>query len=104
MSITELSVRRPVTGVMVFIALTILGMFTFTRLKLDLLPTLEFPIVAIISQYPGAGPEAVEQLVSRPIEAAMSSVQGVKNVTSTSNQGTSIVMVEFSWGSDMQQA
>lgn len=104
MSITELSVRRPVTGVMVFIALTILGMFTFTRLKLDLLPTLEFPIVAIISQYPGAGPEAVEQLVSRPIEAAMSSVQGVKNVTSTSNQGTSIVMVEFSWGSNMKQA
>lgn len=104
MTITELSVKRPVTGVMVFIALTILGLFTFSRLKLDLLPTLEFPMVAVITQYPGAGPEAIEQLVSRPIEDAMSSVQGVKKVTSTSNQGTSIVMVEFAWGSDMKQA
>lgn len=104
MSITELSVRRPVTGVMVFLSLTILGLFTFSRLKLDMLPTLEFPIVAVITQYPGAGPEAVEQLVSRPIEDALGSVQGVEKITSTSNQGTSIVMVEFSWGSDMQTA
>lgn len=104
MNITEISVRRPVTGVMVFLALTILGLFTFSRLKLDMLPDIEFPIVAIISQYPGADPESVEQLVTRPIEDAMSSVEGVKNVTSTSNQGTSIVMVEFTWGSNMDKA
>lgn len=104
MNITELSVRRPVTAVMVFLSLTILGLFTFSRLKLDMLPDIEFPIVAIISQYPGADPESVEQLVTRPIEDAMSSVESVKNVTSTSNQGSSIVMVEFTWGSDMDKA
>lgn len=104
MNLTELSVRRPVTGVMVFLALTVLGMFTFSRLKLDMLPDIEFPIVAIITQYPGAGPEAIERLVTRPLEDALSSVQNVEEVNSTSNQGTSIVMVKFAWGSDMKQA
>ena len=104
MTLTELSVRRPVTGVMVFLCLTILGVFTFTRLKLDMLPKIEFPIVAVITEYRGAGPEAVEQLVTRPIEAAMASVQGVENVNSTSAQGNSLVLVKFAWGSDMKRA
>src|SRR5688572_13264636 len=101
MNLTEISVRRPVTGVMIFLALTILGLFTFSRLKLDMLPELDFPIVAIITQYPGAGPGSIEQLVTRPIEDAMSSVQNVEKVNSTSNQGNSLIMVEFSWGTDM---
>ncbi len=104
MNFTELSVRRPVTGVMVFLCLTILGVFTFSRLKLDMLPDIEFPIVAIITQYPGAGPDSVEQLVTRPIEEAMSSVENVEDVNSTSHQGTSIVMVKFAWGTEMQTA
>ncbi|MHB8878213.1 MAG: efflux RND transporter permease subunit, partial [Myxococcaceae bacterium] len=104
MSLASLSVKRPVTGVMVFLALTVLGVFTFMRLKLDMFPDIEFPIVAIISQYPGAGPESVEQLVTRPIEGAMASVQNVEDVNSTSNQGVSLVLVKFVWGTDMQQA
>ncbi len=104
MRITELSVRRPVTGVMVFLCLTLLGLFTFSRLKLDMLPDIEFPIVAVIATYPGAGPDAVEQLVTRPLEEAMSSVQNVEKINSTSNQGSSILLVEFAWGSDMTQA
>lgn len=104
MNLTELSVRRPVTGVMVFLCLTILGVFTYSRLKLDMLPELEFPIVAVITQYEGAGPDSVEQLVTRPIEAAMASVENVEDITSTSSQGTSLVMVNFAWGTGMQQA
>ncbi|WP_257447269.1 efflux RND transporter permease subunit [Archangium lipolyticum] len=104
MNLTELSVRRPVTGVMVFLCLTILGLFTFSRLKLDMLPNIEFPLVAIITQYPGAGPDSMEQLVTRPIEEAMASVENVEDINSTSNQGNSIVMVKFAWGTDMQTA
>lgn len=104
MNVTVLSVRRPVTGVMVFLALTILGLFTFSRLKLDMLPELDFPIVAIIAQYPGAGPDSIEQLVTRPIEDAMSSVQNVEDVNSTSNQGSSVILVKFAWGTNMDQA
>src|SRR5690606_41850086 len=104
MNLPELSVRRPVTGIMFFICLTILGLFTFNRLKLDLLPDLQFPMVAILTSYEGAGPEAIEQLITRPIEGAMASVENVEEVTSTSSQGNSIVMVEFAWGTDMDHA
>ncbi|MGI5861154.1 MAG: efflux RND transporter permease subunit [Myxococcales bacterium] len=104
MNLSELSVRRPVTGVMVFLCLTILGLFTFSRLKLDMLPDIEFPIVAVITQYPGAGPESIERLVTEPIEEAMASVENVEDVFSESNQNISMVMVKFGWGTDMDQA
>jgi HAE1 family hydrophobic/amphiphilic exporter-1 len=103
-SMTELSVRRPITGVMIFLALTILGLFTFSRLKLDMLPDIEFPIVAVITQYPGAGPESIEQVVTKPIEEAMASVENVEDVFSESNQNFSLVLVKFTWGTDMDKA
>jgi len=104
MKITELSVRRPVTGVMVFLSLTLLGVFTFSRLKLDMLPNIEFPIVAVIATYSGAGPDAVEQLVTRPLEDAMSSVQNVEEINSTSTIGASFLLIKFEWGTDMKRA
>src|SRR5690606_7536370 len=90
--------------IMFFICLTILGLFTFNRLKLDLLPDLQFPMVAILTSYEGARPEAIEQLITRPIEGAMAPVEHVEAATSTSSQGNSIVMVEFAWGTDMDHA
>ncbi len=104
MRITELSVKRPVTGVMIFLSLTLAGVYSFARLKLDMLPNIEFPIVAVITLYPGAGPEAIEELVTRPVEAAMSSVENVEEINSTSSQGNSLVMVKFAWGTDMALA
>lgn len=102
--VSALWVRRPVTGVIVFCALALVGVFSLLRLKLDLMPELELPIVAIVTTYQGAGPEEVEQLVTRPIERAMASVQGVEELNSTSKQGTSLVMVKFAWGSAMDIA
>ncbi len=104
MSLTSLSVRRPTTAIMLFLALTILGVFTFSRLKLDMLPDLEFPVVAVITQYKGADPGSIEQLVTRPIEEAMASVENVQDIESTSSQDSSLVLVKFAWGSDMQAA
>jgi HAE1 family hydrophobic/amphiphilic exporter-1 len=104
MSLSELSVKRPVTGVMIFLALTVLGVFTFSRLKLDMYPDIEFPVVAVIAQYPGADPESIEELVTKPIEEAMASVENVEDTNSTSNQGSSVTLVKFAWGSDMQKA
>lgn len=103
-TLASIWVNRPVTGTMIFGSLALIGLFSFSRLKLDLMPTLELPIVAVITSYQGAGPEAVEQLVTRPIESAMASVQGVEELTSTSSQGTSLVMVKFAWGSKMDMA
>ncbi len=103
MKLTEMAVRRPVTGIMAFIALTILGIVTFGRLQLDMLPDIEFPIVGIITTYQGTGPESIELLVTRPIEEAVGSVQNVENIYSTSSQDFSLVIVEFAWGTDMQR-
>ncbi|MFW6369534.1 MAG: efflux RND transporter permease subunit, partial [Myxococcota bacterium] len=91
MKITEMAVRRPVTGVMAFIALSILGFVTFSRLQLDMLPNLEFPVMGVITVYQGAGPESMELLVSRPMEEALSSVQNVENIYSTSSANVSFI-------------
>ena len=84
MSMTSLSVTRPITGIMIALAITILGLFTFSRLKLDQYPDIEFPVIAVITSYTGADPEAIEQLVTKPIEEAMSSVENVDEITSQS--------------------
>ncbi|MDR0965451.1 MAG: efflux RND transporter permease subunit [Myxococcales bacterium] len=104
MSITSISVKRPVTGIMIFLALTILGLFTFSRLKLDQMPDIEFPIIAVITSYVGADPEAIEQLVTKPIEEAMASVENVDKITSQSREHVSLVIVQFNWGTEMNQA
>jgi len=104
MHVAEMSVKRPITGIMIFLSLTILGFYSYTQLKLDMFPTMAFPVVAVITTYDGAGPESIEQLVTRPVEEAMSSVENVVEVTSQSRQGVSMVMVSFSWGTDMHLA
>src|SRR5512145_152610 len=101
MSLSSLSVRRGVTASMIFVLVLGFGLFSFARLRLDLYPDITFPLVIAITQYDGAGPREIEDLVSRPIEGALASVEGAKKVTSTSKQGVSLVMVEFDWGADL---
>lgn len=104
MSLSSLSVRRGVAFSMVFILIALAGVFSATRLKLDLYPELTFPMVVTITTYEGASPEDIETLISRPIEEGLSAVEGVKTLSSTSKTGTSVVMTEFDWGADMDQA
>lgn len=104
MSMTSLSVKRPITGIMVALAITILGVFSFSRLKLDQMPDIEFPVIAVITSYVGADPEAIEQLVTKPIEEAMSSVENVDEITSQSMEHVSLVIIKFNWGIDMDKA
>lgn len=104
MSLSALSVRRGVAFSMAFILIALFGLFSATRLKLDLYPELTFPMVVTITTYEGASPEDIETLISRPIEEGLSAVEGVKTLRSTSKTGTSVVMTEFDWGADMDQA
>ncbi|MCK5520036.1 MAG: efflux RND transporter permease subunit, partial [Candidatus Marinimicrobia bacterium] len=104
MNISQLSIRRGVTFAMIYIVAVGFGLFGLSKLKLDLYPTLEFPLIGIITSYEGVGPEDIENLVTRPIESSIVSVQGVKQVTSQSNPGSSILFVEFNWGTDMTKA
>ena len=104
MKMTETAIKRGVTFAMIYLIAVGFGFFSLSRLNLDLYPKLEFPVLAIITQYSGVGPFDIETVITRPIEEAVASVENVQKVSSTSTQGLSLVMLEFDWGSDMNQA
>ncbi|NPV70564.1 MAG: efflux RND transporter permease subunit [Firmicutes bacterium] len=102
--LAQASAGRPVAMTMLILVLVVFGAFSFQRLDVDLFPKIEFPTVAVITGYQGAGPAEIERLVSNPIEQALSTVSNAKKVRSTSREGSSIVMVEFEYGTDMDYA
>jgi hydrophobic/amphiphilic exporter-1 (mainly G- bacteria), HAE1 family len=104
MNISEVSIRRGITFFMIYILVVGAGLFGLSQLKIDLFPKLDFPLIGIVTTYEGVGPEDIENLISRRIEEAVISVEGVEVVTSTSRTGLSAVFVEFDWGSDMSKA
>ncbi len=104
MKMTDLSIKKGVTFFMIYLIAVGFGLFSLIRLKVDLYPKLEFPMLAVITQYTGVGPFDIETVITRPVEETIASVENVKKVTSTTAQGLSVVMLEFDWGSDMNQA
>lgn len=104
MKIVDFSVTRPVAVSMAFLAVLVFGFVSYGRLQVDLLPDLSFPTISIETSYPGVGPREMESLVSRPIEEAISVVQGVQQVTSRSRPGRSDLTIQFRWGTDMDFA
>ncbi|MXZ01161.1 efflux RND transporter permease subunit, partial [Candidatus Poribacteria bacterium] len=101
MHLCDFVVRRPVATAMLFLALSLTGLISLTRLSVDLLPDLYYPMLTVWTTYQNASPEEVEQKISRRIEEAAGTVLGVKNVHSVSLSGLSIVTIEFSWGTQM---
>src|SRR4030065_640738 len=104
MWISDVSIRRPVFATMVIVSFMVLGVVSLTRLGIDLFPEVNFPFVNINVVYPGASPEEVETLVTRPIEDAVAGINGVKRVESNSNESFSRVGIEFNLGVDAQGA
>ncbi|MDD4047313.1 MAG: efflux RND transporter permease subunit [Clostridia bacterium] len=104
MKLSNLAVRRPVTIAMIFLVVILLGVVSVSKLNLDLLPELDLPMALAMTSYDNVSPEEMEELVTRPIESALGTVSGIKNINSTSSEGSSIVFVEFSWGTDMNFA
>jgi hydrophobic/amphiphilic exporter-1 (mainly G- bacteria), HAE1 family len=95
MFLSNLSIRRPVVATVMMLALVTVGLFSWRRLPIDMMPDVEIPVLSIITEYPGASPETVEREVSRKIEEAVNSISGVKHVNSVSREGLSSVIVEF---------
>ena len=104
MFLSDLSIRRPVLATMMVLSLVVLGVFSYRRLGIDLWPKVEFPFVGITTRYPGASPEAVEREVTKRIEEAVNSVEGIKEITSYSNEGYSQVYLQFRLGTRIQDA
>ncbi|MDH5715448.1 MAG: efflux RND transporter permease subunit [Candidatus Aminicenantes bacterium] len=101
MKLPEFSVNRPITILMIIMVILVLGVISFTELGLDMLPDITYPIISVMSEYQGVAPEDMEKMVTRPLEEAISTVKGVKSVKSISQEGLSIIMVEFEWGSSL---
>lgn len=101
MNLSRGAVKKPITILMIVIAVLIIGGVALNRLSVDLYPDIELPIVATIVSYEGVGPEEIEQLISRPIEESISGLPGIKQVSSTSSRGSSIIIAEFNYGTDM---
>lgn len=95
MPITRISVDNPVFAAMMMAALMVLGLFSYDRLGVDMFPDIDFPFVVVSTAYPGASPEAVESDVTRPVEEALNTVAGIRNLTSRTYEGQSVVIAEF---------
>ena len=104
MSISDLSIRRPVATSMLYVAVAVVGIVSFLRLPIDLLPDVSFPTLSVWTGYADAGPAEVERFISEPVEAALSRVPGVRSVDSRSREGQSLVRLQFYWGTDMEFA
>ena len=104
MKIVDLSVDRKITVTMITLIVILGGLISFTKLGLDMLPDVEFPMVSVVTVYSGASPEDIESIVTKPIEQAIASVSGVKGVVSTTVEGMSMIAVEFESGSNLDFA
>jgi HAE1 family hydrophobic/amphiphilic exporter-1 len=104
MKITHFAIRRPIFTIMVVLIVVLLGVISLLRLPIDLMPDISYPTVSISCIYENAGPEEIEELITRPIEEAVSAVPGVEKVTSVSIEGQGTIRVEFAWGTDLDAA
>ncbi|HHJ53288.1 MAG TPA: efflux RND transporter permease subunit, partial [Caldithrix abyssi] len=104
MKLVEVSIKKRITLSMIYLIVTGFALFSFSQLKLDLFPSIDFPVVGIITEYKGVGPEDMENLIARPIEEAVSATKNVKNVKSQVSQGVCVTTLEFEWGTDMTKA
>jgi HAE1 family hydrophobic/amphiphilic exporter-1 len=101
---TRVSLKNPVFATMVMLALVVLGLFALQRLQVDQFPNIDFPVVVVTADYPGASPEVVESEVSKKIEEGVNSIAGIKALTSRSYEGQSVVILEFDLAVDGRKA
>lgn len=104
MWLTSVSIRRPVFILMVVSALIVLGLSALSKMKLELNPKVDFPVVSVLTTYPGAGPAEIETQITKKVEDAVASVNGVKAITSASQDGLSVVSIEFYLGTSSDTA
>ena len=104
MKIASFCIKHKVTTILAFVIIAVFGVVFYSNLKLALMPNMEFPAAYVMCTYAGAGPEDVEELVTRPLETAVMSVPGVDEVQSTSSDGVSQVQITYVDGTDVDIA
>jgi len=104
MSIYSTSVKKPVTTILIFVAVIVIGLYSLVQLPVDLYPEIELPFVTVITTYPGASATDIENNVTRTLEDALNSVSNLKEITSRSSDGLSVIFLSFEYGSNLDEA
>ena len=104
MSLYSTAVNKPVSTIMIFIAIIVLGIFSITYIPVDLMPDMDIPMISVITTYPGANAEDIEINVTKPMENQLNSLQNLKKLTSSSKDNVSYVACEFEYGINMDEA
>jgi len=104
MNLARFALRNPITLLMAVLGSIILGVISFSKLPVDMFPDITFPSITVATFYPGANPQDMERMVTYPVEKAVSTVNGVKYVSSISRQGASLVTIYFNWGTNLDSA
>lgn len=100
----QICIKRPVTTIMVMFIAILAGVVALSSLKLDLMPQMDIPVAVVSTTYVGAGPEEIESLVTKPVEETLGTVSNVDTITSTSSANSSMVVVQFADGTDIDMA
>lgn len=101
MKLVEGSVNRPIAVVMIVLAVLAMGFISFQNLAVDLMPEIDLPLLVVATSYSGAGPQEIEQLITRPLESSLSSLQGLDTIQSSSRAGSSLIVLLFKTGVDL---
>ena len=104
MAIYKTAINKPITTGLIFVAVIVLGLFSLSRLPIDQMPEMDPPYITVMTTYAGANASEIETNITKIIENALNSVDGLKNLTSTSKDNISVVTMEFQWGSDLDEA
>ena len=104
MAIYKTAINKPITTALIFVAVMIIGLFSLTRLPIDQLPEMDPPYITVMTTYPGANASEIETNVTKIIENSLNSVDGLKNLISTSKDNLSIVTMEFEWGLNLDES
>jgi len=103
MSIYKTAIDKPVTTILIFVAVLVIGVFSFTKLPIDQFPEIDPPYVTIMTTYAGANAAEIETNVSKILENSLNSVDGLKEITSTSKDNISVVLMEMEWGTNLDE-
>ncbi len=104
MKLPEFSINRPVTTVMLLMIIVVVAVISFSRVGVDMFPDMDFPVVAIITEYPGVASEEIETLITEHIEEQVAVVDRLNKLKAASLEGVSVMMAEFEWGTDLDIA
>lgn len=104
MRLPKIAVNRPVSTTMAFLAILLFGLVSLNKLPLDIMPEMELPTLTVMTVYPGASADEVEEQVTKPLEEMLAGTEGLKEITSNSKENVSFIALEFNWGADISEA